>query len=75
MPLEEAIRKITAFPAERFGLSGRGRLQPGYHADITVFNPDTVDSPATYEDPEAAPYGIELVIRNGRQEWPVGTMA
>jgi len=75
MPLEEAIRKITAMPAERFGLSGRGRLQPGYHADITVFNPDTVNSPATYENPEAAPCGIELVIRNGRQEWPASTMA
>lgn len=75
MTLEEAVRKITAAPAERFGLAGRGRLQPGYHADIAVFNPDTVNSPATYEAPEAAPCGIVLVIRNGHQEWPLGAMA
>jgi N-acyl-D-amino-acid deacylase len=66
MPLEEAIHKITLAPALRFGMFGRGRLAPGYFADITVFDPATVDSPATYEEPELPPLGIRHVIRSGR---------
>lgn len=66
LKLEDAIHKITAKPAERFRMEGRGRLLPGYHADITVFDAETVDSPATYEDPEAPPVGIAAVFRNGR---------
>src|SRR5574340_857768 len=67
MPLECAIYKITGMPAERFGLPDRGRLAPGLRADVTVFDPATVNSPATYENPEAAPVGIKHVIRGGAQ--------
>jgi N-acyl-D-aspartate/D-glutamate deacylase len=42
LSLEEAVRRITAMPADLFGLRDRGRLQPGLAADITVFDPDTV---------------------------------
>jgi len=66
MTLAEAIHKITGRPAERFGLKERGRLAPGMVADITVFNPDAINSPATYENPELAPVGIVHVIHNGR---------
>lgn len=64
--LDEAIHKITAFPAERFQIRGRGVLQPEAFADVTVFDPERVESPATYDDPEHPPLGIEFVFREGR---------
>ena len=67
MPLEEAVHKITAKPAERFNIARRGRLAPGNYADITVFDPAAVDSPATYENPQMAPVGIAHVFRNGQR--------
>jgi dihydroorotase/N-acyl-D-amino-acid deacylase len=66
LELADAVQKITDVPARRYGMSGRGRLARGYYADVTVFDPRTVDSPATYENPEAAPVGIRWVFRNGR---------
>lgn len=63
MELPEAIRKITSAPADRFGFAGRGRLQPGAIADVTVFDPATIRSRATYTDPERPPLGIRYVIR------------
>lgn len=67
LTLPEAVHKITAKPARRFGFKARGLLQPGYHADIVVFDPDQIGSPATYENPEAAPAGIRHVFRQGRR--------
>ena len=67
LTLAEAVHKITQKPAERFQLKGRGSLEPGSFADITVFNPDTIRSRATYDDPEQSPEGISLVLRNGRE--------
>ena len=64
--LEEAVRKITDMPARRFGFDHRGRLARGYFADITVFDAATVDSPATYEEPEKPPTGTRWVFRNGK---------
>lgn len=66
MPLEEAIHKSTGKPAARLQLPDRGLLKPGYKADITIFNPSTVCSHATYEDPARVPTGIQSVIKNGR---------
>jgi len=66
LPLEEAVRKMTSLPAERFGLHGRGVIQRGAHADLTIFNPETVIDTSTYEDPISFPKGIEYVIVNGR---------
>lgn len=65
-PLEEAIRKMTSLPADRFGLAGRGRLVEGAFADLVVFNADTVADVATYQEPRQYPTGIEYVIINGR---------
>jgi len=64
--LPEAIRKMTSFPAQRLGLPDRGLLRDGFKADIVVFNPDTVKTHATREDPKHYPVGIEYVIVNGQ---------
>lgn len=63
--LEEAVGKMTAEPAERFGLSDRGRLADGLAADVVVFDPATVADRATYESPLEAPAGVLHVIING----------
>ncbi|MEO6350771.1 MAG: amidohydrolase family protein, partial [Candidatus Limnocylindrales bacterium] len=64
--LGEAIRKMTALPAERFRLEKRGRLQVGWRADITVFDPETVADRATFEEPRTFPDGITHVFVNGQ---------
>jgi dihydroorotase/N-acyl-D-amino-acid deacylase len=66
MKTETAIHKITGFPADRFGMTDRGRLREGYMADITVFDPLTIRSLATYDDPAQPPAGILHVFRAGR---------
>lgn len=63
--LEEAVRKMTSAPAARLGLRDRGRLSDGYLADVVVFDPATVRSNATYDEPRRFPTGIEHVIVNG----------
>lgn len=65
LPLPEAIRKMTSAPAARLGLRDRGLVRDGYHADLVVFDPRRVRSPATYERPRRFPEGIEHVIVNG----------
>ncbi|BBK34193.1 N-acyl-D-amino-acid deacylase [Stella humosa] len=71
-PLEEAVRRMTGLPAERFGLTGRGRLAVGAHADITVFDPATVIDSASFEKPATPAAGIDRVIVNGRAVWADG---
>ena len=63
--LEEAVRKMTGAPAARLGLTDRGRLADGYLADVVVFDPATVRSNATYDEPRRFPTGIEHVFVNG----------
>ncbi|MBA7560533.1 N-acyl-D-glutamate deacylase [subsurface metagenome] len=65
LPLSLAVRKMTALPAEKFGLIGRGVIAEGAYADIVVFNPDTVIDRATFENPHRYPDGIDHVIVNG----------
>ena len=65
LSLEQAIRKMTSFPAQRFGLMGRGILRDGMKADIVVFDPITVSCTATYANPKQFPLGIEYVLVNG----------
>jgi N-acyl-D-amino-acid deacylase len=66
LSLEMAIRKMTSLPARSMGLSGKGLLRPGMDADLVVFDPEVVASPATYEDPTRYPTGIYAVYVNGR---------
>jgi len=63
LALPEAIRKITSQPASRLGLKDRGRIAPGAIADITIFDPLTIGSPATFDSPTQPPVGIHLVIK------------
>jgi N-acyl-D-amino-acid deacylase len=65
VPLEEAIRRLTSFPAENLGLDHRGRLAPGYFADVVVFDPATIADRATYENPHRYAVGVRHVLVNG----------
>ncbi|MBB5057913.1 dihydroorotase/N-acyl-D-amino-acid deacylase [Granulicella aggregans] len=66
MPLATAIHKITGLPSSRFGIAERGFLRAGYLADVTVFDPATIRSRATYTNPEQSPEGVHYVFREGR---------
>ncbi|WP_321794317.1 D-aminoacylase [Caballeronia sp. J97] len=63
--LEEAVRKMTSLSARRFGLTERGELKVGYHADLVVFDPDRVRDAATFAQPQQAADGIDAVWVNG----------
>ncbi len=63
--LEEAIRRMTSLPAQKFQLHDRGLLAEGYAADIVVFDENKVQDIATYEHPHAYSKGFEYVIVNG----------
>jgi N-acyl-D-amino-acid deacylase len=65
LSLEAAIRKMTAAPAARLGLRDRGVVRDGAIADLVVFDPATVRSNATYDEPRRFPDGIEHVIVAG----------
>ncbi len=65
VPLEEAIRRLTSFPAEVLRLKRRGQLAPGYFADIVVFDPQTVQDIATFAKPHQYATGVSHVLVNG----------
>ncbi|MBN1146166.1 MAG: D-aminoacylase [Anaerolineales bacterium] len=67
MPLQEAIRKITSFPAANLKILGRGWLKPGYFADVTVFDPAAIQDHATFENPQQYATGVQHVFVNGQQ--------
>jgi N-acyl-D-amino-acid deacylase len=66
-PLEEAIRRITALPAENLRLHRRGMLRPGYYADVVVFDPARIQDHATFEKPHQLATGVVHVFVNGTQ--------
>lgn len=63
--LENAIHRMTGATAANFGIQQRGLVKPGFHADLVLFNPDTVIDCATYEDPALPSAGIDSVMVNG----------
>ena len=63
--LEEAIRKMTSWPASRMRMDDRGVIREGQWADVVVFDLETIDDVATYERPTDFPTGIEWVLVNG----------
>ena len=66
LTLEEAVRKMSAMPAERFGLTGRGLIREGAWADLVVFDAATAVDQATFAEPHQYPLGIPYVIVNGQ---------
>jgi N-acyl-D-amino-acid deacylase len=66
LTLEEAIRKMTSWPATRMRLNGRGLIKEGCWADVVIFDYDKIQDRATYETPLRYPEGIEYVLVNGQ---------
>jgi N-acyl-D-amino-acid deacylase len=66
LTLEDAVRKMTSFPAARLGLGDRGLLRPGLAADITVFDPAAIADRATFADPHHYSVGVRYVVVNGQ---------
>lgn len=64
LPLEEAVRKMTSLPAQRFGLHDRGILRPGLAADLVLFGDDVRDC-ATFDHPTLPPLGLDHVWVGG----------
>lgn len=65
LTLEEAVRKMTSWPATRMRLADRGVIREGMWADVTIFDLDALDDRATYARPMEFPTGIEWVLVNG----------
>ncbi len=63
--LEEAIRRMTSLPAQKFKLTGRGLLKEGYAADIVIFDDKTVSDLSTFEKPHQYSTGFKYVLVNG----------
>jgi dihydroorotase/N-acyl-D-amino-acid deacylase len=66
LTLEDAVRKMTSYPAQRLGLLDRGLLKPGMKADIAVFDPAAVRDLATFENPHQYAEGFLMVLVNGQ---------
>jgi dihydroorotase/N-acyl-D-amino-acid deacylase len=74
LTVEEAVRKMTSFPAQRIGLVDRGLLRPGLKADVAIFDPARVRDRATFEQPHQYAEGFSTVIVNGQVVYRDGTM-
>jgi N-acyl-D-amino-acid deacylase len=72
--LEDAVRKMTSFPASRLGLGDRGVLCAGMKADMAVFDPVRVRDMATYDRPHQYAVGFEYVLVNGQVVYEGGAM-
>jgi N-acyl-D-amino-acid deacylase len=67
VPLEEAVRRLTSLPAENLRIQNRGRLAPGFYADVVVFDPAGIEDRATFERPHQYAVGVRHVFVNGVQ--------
>jgi len=74
LTLEDAVRKMAGFPAQRMRLTDRGILRPGMKADVVVFNPSTIIDTATFEKPHQYATGVSAVVVNGRVTLANGAM-
>jgi N-acyl-D-amino-acid deacylase len=67
LPMQEAVRRLTALPAHNLKIRNRGELKPGFFADIAIFDPKTVNDKATFEEPHQLATGMVHVFVNGTQ--------
>jgi len=74
IPLADAVRKMTSFPAQRVGLYDRGLLRPGMKADIAVWDEATIADTATFAQPHQYAVGVHTVIVNGQVVFENGAM-
>lgn len=74
LSLEDAVRKMSSFPAQRLGLVDRGVLREGMKADVAIFDPATVRDLATFEQPHQYAQGVTHVIVNGQVVFEEGRM-
>lgn len=65
LTLEEAVRKLTRRPAERFGLTGKGRIEAGADADLCLFALENIHEKGTWQDPRRLAAGMDYVFVNG----------
>lgn len=65
LTLPEAVRKLTAQPAARFHLAGKGRIEPGADGDLCLFDPAKVHEPGTWTAPEQLAQGMDWVFVGG----------
>ena len=72
IPLREAIRRLTSFPAANLKIRNRGSLKTGYFADVVVFDPETVTDHATFKEPHQFSTGVAHVFVNGVQVLKAG---
>jgi dihydroorotase/N-acyl-D-amino-acid deacylase len=74
LTLEDAVRKMTSFPAQRIGLTGRGVLREGLKADLVLFDPARVRDMATFDRPHQYADGVSMVVINGQVVFENGAM-
>ena len=72
LTLEQAIHKMTSLSAKNIGLLRRGLIEPGYYADLVLFDPKTVGDESTIQDPQKPSIGIEHVWVNGVEVYTKG---
>ena len=65
LSIEEAVRKMTSFPAQKLGMRDRGMIRESMVADLVVFDPETISDKCTYTNPHQYPVGIPYVIVSG----------
>lgn len=69
--LEDAVYKLSHYPATRFGLQDRGVIRENAYADLTIFDADEIVDPATYAEPQELAVGVAHVFVNGTAVWPI----
>ncbi len=74
LTLEEAIRKMSSYPAQRIGLSDRGLLRAGMKADLVIFDPEAIRDMSTFEQPHQYAQGVTTVLINGHVVFENGMM-
>jgi len=65
LTLEDAVRKMTSWPATRMRIADRGVIREGLWADAVIFDYDKIQDRSTYDKPDLPPDGIEYVLVNG----------